>query len=93
MGMDHARKRSRLLQVVSTYPRKKEVCQMNMYQRCEECRGYINTMTTDHMKVEGVDGATVHLHMRPCYQRYAESNEHKVIDRVLTRYRHKLVWS
>lgn len=56
---------------------------MNIYQRCEDCRGYINTTHTDHMTVKGVDGATVHLHMRPCYQRYAESNRHEVVERVL----------
>jgi hypothetical protein len=45
------------------------------------------------MKVKGVDGATVHLHMRPCYQRYAESNEHEVIERVLTGKQRRLVWT
>jgi hypothetical protein len=56
---------------------------MNIYQRCEECRGYINTMTTDHIIVKGEDGASVYLHLRPCYQRYAESNRHEVIERKL----------
>jgi len=61
---------------------------MNIYQKCEDCRGYINTLTTDHMIVRGVDGAPVYLHMRPCYQRYAESNRHEIIERVL-RHQHR----
>lgn len=61
---------------------------MNIYQKCEDCRGYINTMTTDHIKVRGEDKAEVHLHLRPCYQRYAETNIHEVVERVL-RHQHR----
>lgn len=55
---------------------------MNIYQKCEDCRGYINTLTTCHVIVRGVDSAEVYLHQRPCYQRYAECNEHEVVKKV-----------
>lgn len=54
------------------------------FEKCQDCRGWIKTSHTDYMRVKQVDGSEGYLHMRPCYQRFAESNEHEVIERVLT---------
>jgi len=60
---------------------------MNVYQQCEVCRQYINTTTTDHQIVRAaLTGKEVHVHMLPCYQRYAEVVPHEVVRAV---YNHK----
>lgn len=60
---------------------------MNVYQKCEHCRQYLNTDMTAHYVVKQVDGSTAYLHTVPCYRQYSYENEHVVLQHNIVRRR------
>jgi hypothetical protein len=52
---------------------------LNRYVQCECCSGWIHPMHTHYVTIEKPDGTMVHVHNRPCRDRYFEDQYGTVV--------------